>query len=160
VLADARELGGDMGRRNAEDIGDLLLRVAVEGEQEHCAVEFPERLDERVQAFQFRVGWVLGVGQFEQQAIGQGRVQGGAAAALAVGRDRDIQGDPVDPGGQLVLRVIAPEGQPQLQADLLDEVLAVLCVLAIGPCDLVDDPLVGIEQVEEGGSTRSGKFHV
>ena len=148
ALLEPADLGGDVGFADAQDLGDLAVTVVFEVEQEQGAVHRVESGDEALQHVQalprFDVD-ALFVGQVVQ-AVVERYGPPPARAFTAQPGDRHVQGDPVHPGRERPLRVIAREGAPQLRGDVLGEVGAVLGVVGIGRGDLEDDAAMGLEQ--------------
>lgn len=56
--------------------------------------------------------------------------------------DREVQRDPTHLGRKWTTRVEAIERSPELGDDFLDKIGAVIAILAVGVCDLEENPLV------------------
>jgi hypothetical protein len=63
--------------------------------------------------------------------------------------NRDIERDPVHPGGEMATSVELPEGPPQLNHDFLREVFPRVTVGAVNVTDLVQNLFVLLDAVLE-----------
>jgi hypothetical protein len=66
-----------------------------------------------------------------------------------VERNGDVQPDAVHPGGKLYPSVEPSEGPPELEQDLLRQILAIVWLAAIGATDLIEDLLVFLYKLLE-----------
>src|SRR5579871_319523 len=144
-LFQAADLCGDVGLADAQHLRDLLIAVPIQIEEEERLVQRILSVNKLMQEEQF-FRWVCRLFRDVQETLVSGKHMPRPYALAATVGDRDVQSDPVHPGRKPTARIKSAEGAPELDQDLLSQILPVVPVSAVRVADLIEDLLVLLDE--------------
>ena len=133
--------------RDPQHLGHLPVAAVLQVEQGQGLVHLGEPPDGPVHGRHFLAGAPLHGRHLERLGAQLGKLL--ALGLLPQPGDRGVEGDPVHPGGDLGACPESGVGTPELQHDVLEEVLPVLRGVAVQVADLLDQARMGFEEEEE-----------
>src|SRR5262249_21996991 len=140
-----------------EHLRDGGVVVPVEVEQHERPLERAQVVDAAQQELHV-LARLRGLGHGERELL-ERELPLSVPALAAMERDRDVEGDAVDPGRLPEALVVPLAGTPELHGDLLHDVLAIRGVPAIGVGDPVDQAGVAADEVGELGGLHRYSSH-
>jgi hypothetical protein len=129
------------------DLGDLAVASVFEIKHDESPVELFDSLQEPLQLREsllevgrrWRLGQGFGLRLLERHDVLSPGVRGSGEG------DRRVEGHPVHPRREPALPVVTRKRTPELETDLLDQVVALLKPTAVGVGQLEDDASVRLE---------------
>jgi hypothetical protein len=147
ALAAAHEPHADVSGGQASDRGDLRVALLVEHEQHQGSIEWRELANRRVEPFDLRVVVVRARRGERREFRVARRIRSPVRATQP--HPRGVQRDAIRERRERRLAAEAVERSPELQRDLLAEVLSVGSIARVQRGDLADHALVRVQQLDE-----------